>query len=278
MEFITIVHPSQKNSPRLRRRAHSHAARAAHARARRIRVAGHIAAESTSQKDASSTPPNATVSPARNLSRHLGLPSSVPASISGAFEHEPLASFLRSLTPREHYLFDFYIQVVTPDLCDRCPVLNVLGGENRQIRDNWAILSSTNLDMLKGSLLSACRWLSIVQQETEYAKLAIQYKLRLVRDLQETIGVGGLLSCRRAVSKALVLAFDEITIRDMVMAATHLEGALQIIRVAGGIEALELSGLVLFLLSSCVYGKKLLDSDPRIEIPCSAKILDKMGL
>lgn len=64
----------------------------------------------------------------------------------------------------------------------------------------------------------------------------------------------------------------------MAMAATHLAGALQIIRVAGGIEALELSGLVLFLLSSCLYGKKLLDSDPRIEIPCGAKFLDQMGL
>lgn len=181
----------------------------------------------------------------------------------------------------------------------RCPILNVLGDENRRIRDNWVILSSTNLEILKGTLLSACRWLSIVQQETEYAELAIQYKLRLVRDLQETIGMGCLLSSRSAVSKALVLAFDEVrishtitypllresvahasqvTIRDMPMAATHLAGALQIIRAAGGIEALELSGLVLFLLSSCVYAKKLLDSDPRIEIPCSVKFLDEMGL
>ncbi|KAK4039723.1 NADP-dependent oxidoreductase domain-containing protein [Parachaetomium inaequale] len=278
-------HFYQKNSPRLRRQAHSHAARASHARARRARVAAHAAFDSTSQKDASesSTHPKAvTVSPARNmnLAQRLGLhvSSSVPASISSSFEHEPLASFLRSLTSREHYLFDFYIQVVTPDMCNRCPVLNLLGDVNRRVRDNWVILSSTNVEMLRGSLLSACRWLSIVHQQPEYAELAIQYKLRLVRDLQETIGVGTPSSRRSAVSKALVLAFDEITIRDMVMAATHLAGALQIIRVAGGIEALELSGLVLFLLSSCVYAKKLLDSDPRMEIPCTGKFLDQIGL
>lgn len=29
----------------------------------------------------------------------------LPPNISGAFEHEPLASFLGSLTPREHYMF-----------------------------------------------------------------------------------------------------------------------------------------------------------------------------
>src|SRR5690242_17828409 len=99
MEFITIVHPSQKNSPRLRRKAHAHAARTSHARARRIRVAAHNAFAFTSQKDVSesSTHPKATVSlsPAQsmNLAQRLGLcvSSSVPASISGAFEHEPLA-------------------------------------------------------------------------------------------------------------------------------------------------------------------------------------------
>jgi hypothetical protein len=74
-----------------------------------------------------------------------------------------------------------------------------------------------------------------------------------------------------------MLSFPQIMIRDMPMAATHLAGALQIISVAGGIEALELSGLVLFLLASCVYAKKLLDSDPRIEIPCSARFWDQIG-
>jgi hypothetical protein len=124
MEFITIVHPSQKNSPRLKRQAHSHAARAAHARARRTRVAAHTAAlDSTSQKDASESSPHpkATVPPARktksrnmNLGSYLTIQrlglhvsSSVPASIPSAFEHEPLASFLKSLTSREHYLFDY---------------------------------------------------------------------------------------------------------------------------------------------------------------------------
>ncbi|KAK4121003.1 hypothetical protein N657DRAFT_648380 [Parathielavia appendiculata] len=274
------MHPSQKNSPRLRREAHSHAARTAHARVRRIQVARYTALKSALQKKASpTTPPKVTVSPTQNWNLASQHPSSVPAFISSAFEHEPLASFLRLLTSREHYLFNYYMRVVSPAICDRCPILNGLGIEHRRrVRDNWAILSSTDLEILRGTLLSACRWLSMVQQETEYAELAIEYKLRLVRDLQGTIRTGGLLSSRTAVSKALVLACDEITIRDMSMAATHLAGALQIIRVAGGIKVLELSGLVLFLLSSCVHGKKLLNSDPPIEIPCGTEFLNRMGL
>lgn len=104
------------------------------------------------------------------------------------------------------------MQVVSPDMCDRCPILNALGDEHRRIRDNWTVLSSTNIDVLRGSLLSACRWLSIVCQETEYAELAIQYKLRLVQDLRETMTIGDLSSSRKAVGKALVLACDEVRI------------------------------------------------------------------
>lgn len=31
--------------------------------------------------------------------------SSIPATLSGAFEHEPLASFLKTLTSTEHFMF-----------------------------------------------------------------------------------------------------------------------------------------------------------------------------
>ncbi|KAK4096700.1 hypothetical protein N658DRAFT_435552 [Parathielavia hyrcaniae] len=279
MQFITIAHPSDKDSPHLRRQAHSHAARNAHARVRRIRVARHAAERTASQTAASSTTHSEVcISLARSSAgHHPGLVSSVPASISSAFEHEPLATFLRSLTSRENYLFNHYIHVVAPTICDRCPILDGLNSEHRQrVRDNWAIMTSTDIEILRGTLLSACRWLSIIQEQAEYAELAIEYKLRLVRDLQGTISIGNLLSSRRAVSKALVLVCDEIIIRDMAMATAHVMGALQIIRAAGGIEVLDLSCMALFLLSSCVHGKRLLDADPGIEIPRSVAFLNHM--
>lgn len=62
------------------------------------------------------------------------------------------------------------------------------------------------------------------------------------------------------------------------MAATHVAGALQIIEDAGGIQAIELSCLVLFILWGCVYGKGILDSDPLIEIPQGPSLLRQMGL
>lgn len=54
----------------------------------------------------------------------------------------------------------------------------------------------------------------------------------------------------------------QVAIRDMRMAASHLTGAINIIKAAGGPEALSLSNLIKCILFSCVYGKRLLDWDP----------------
>lgn len=102
MEFITIVHPSQKNSPRLRRQAHSHAARTAHARTRRARAAKHIQEHPIDANSSDVRP----LDPAHRIVQAIGLSATVPVSIPNDFQHEPLASFRRSLTPREHMLFD----------------------------------------------------------------------------------------------------------------------------------------------------------------------------
>ncbi|CAI0646565.1 unnamed protein product [Colletotrichum noveboracense] len=215
MKFITMVHPAQKDSANLRRQAHSHAARVAHARARRRRMVEHTqrreilgVAEGDSE---------VADSEERMSSNWKNLESFVrdeitlvlPPNISGAFEHEPLASFLGSLTPREHYMFQHYVQVVVPEMLSQCPVLNYMGKHNDHVRNNWVLLSSADTDFLKGFLLAACRHLSTIKSEKEYAEIAIQYKLRYIQDLRRTILSDGPSSRREAVTRALVLAFDD---------------------------------------------------------------------
>ena len=117
MEFINTI-STEDDGATLSRRAHSHAAKAAHARTRRLCMAQYMHQKSTPHMKADDEPQNRTkdsenvVSQAQDeCKRIVSGPTSVttqtlPKSIDGAFEHEPLAGFLRSLSDREHFLFD----------------------------------------------------------------------------------------------------------------------------------------------------------------------------
>lgn len=61
------------------------------------------------------------------------------------------------------------------------------------------------------------------------------------------------------------------------MAQMHLSGALHIVNVAGGMKALGLSDVIGFLLSSCVFGKKILDSVQACIFRCNMQYMCTMG-
>lgn len=129
MEFITVSNPSRRLPAKLRRQAHSHASRATHARARRLRTEEYqrqkkIPGEESQTDEYRTTKEEQDQENINRPGRHDELilvdPSetSLPApSILGSLVHEPLASFLQSLAPREHFLFnhcacDLYIALV----------------------------------------------------------------------------------------------------------------------------------------------------------------------
>ena len=92
-----------------------------------------------------------------------------------------------------------------------CPVLKSLGEFQENMRQNWVIMSSTDTELLHSFLLAACRDLSITRLQKEYTEFAIEYKLRYVQKLRQTISVQDLSSSRTAVTRALVLAFDDVS-------------------------------------------------------------------
>lgn len=102
------------------------------------------------------------------------------------------------------------VQVVLPYLNFHCPVLKNVGESSEYMRKNWIFFSSTDADFLQGFLLAACRHLSMVNLDGDYAQFAIQYKLRYIRSLREAICSDNPSSCRIAVTKALVLTLDEV--------------------------------------------------------------------
>ncbi|KAH6679873.1 hypothetical protein F5X68DRAFT_234395 [Plectosphaerella plurivora] len=207
---------------------------------------------------------------AHDVVQAIRLPQTVPFSIPSDLQHEPLASFRQSLTEKEHFLFNLshphlYVNTITPETRNICPILNNIRNDFGQtVCDNWTILATTNMDLLRGSLLASCRYMAQVEMNSQYAQCADQYKLNIVRDLQNAIAVDSPSSRRDAVSKALVLTFDDISLQNAAMARMHLTGALHIINAAGGIAALGLSDLISYLISNCVYSKRILDEEPDV--------------
>lgn len=75
--------------------------------------------------------------------------------------------------------------------------------------------------MLQGFLLTACRHLSQSSPEHDFSELAAQYKLRHVQDLQEIMLSETPSARRKAVTKALVLATDDVGARAIYKTGYH---------------------------------------------------------
>lgn len=90
-----------------------------------------------------------------------------------------------------------------------CPLFNFFDHQPNYIK-NWVTYASTDLELLKGFLLTACRHLALDDSDKEYAEIAVQYKLTYVQSLQQHIAGESLAARRTAVTKALVLAMDDV--------------------------------------------------------------------
>ncbi|KXH34007.1 hypothetical protein CSIM01_02342 [Colletotrichum simmondsii] len=273
MEFIVIVHPNQRRSARLKKQAHAHAARVTHARSRKRQAACHGDQDLNIQVEGRGRSVILRQQEGEGVSRpqqdvvetqHLVEPS-IPSTMPGAFEHEPLASFLKSSTAEERMLFFYYGQVMVPNMDLQCPILCYLGENFDHIRRNWLLCGSTDIDLLQGFLLAASRHLSLFHGE-QWENWAAKFKLKHISDLRRALSSEDMSLRRTGVAKALVLSFDEIMLRDMQMASKHVRGAITIVRDSGGIDALGLSEIVRCVLFSCMFGKGLSDGQPLFEL------------
>ncbi|KAH7151650.1 hypothetical protein DER46DRAFT_614984, partial [Fusarium sp. MPI-SDFR-AT-0072] len=253
MEFITISHPSQCASADLRRRANSHAARVAHSRNPRARLMKDTHEQKKAEHRTVLAQPNT-----RQTSMKVNMVTNIPMSVSSALGHEPLASFLKSLTTRDRFLFDHYVHVVAPQQQQRCTFLSPLSKAQEYVRRNWVFVCSGNIELLKGFLLSAARSLAMLNDQ-EFKATAVQYKLRFIQALQQSLSAGDLSSLRSAVPQALVLAFDETMAQNRSIASKHILGAVHIIQAIGGPEKAELDSIVYFLLFRCVFEKSIVE-------------------
>ena len=90
-----------------------------------------------------------------------------------------------------------------------CKVLRGIGDDS--MRENWVKLAITDAGMLNSILLAACRHLSIMYPERPRIEQSVFfYKAYSLRDLNHDLTSQHMPPSDLTVSKALILAFDEV--------------------------------------------------------------------
>ncbi|KAI1616957.1 hypothetical protein EDD36DRAFT_430329 [Exophiala viscosa] len=225
---------------RQRRAARSHAARAAHAKARRLLTIQYQVQKEQSEIDKLSTPDNGEDSVAAPR-----IPKLLPAG-----RIDPFTSFARPFKPFEHFLFDHYMTAVVPLM--RCNDLAAYYVD--RMTRAWVPLALTDEGLTCALLLAACRHLfdhCQQSQQQHFLQLAAQYKLACVRSLREAISTD-LFFGDATITKAVMLAYDELATRNIVMWRHHLDGAVRMVNLNGGPQTLGLDGFLESVISNLI--------------------------
>ncbi|KAL5350410.1 hypothetical protein ACLOAV_003978 [Pseudogymnoascus australis] len=234
IQFINTSHQGNVVSAGEQRRANSHAARIAHAKARRLRTIEYQASKAIQAPMGSQEVEDQTIIAASGVVQPILddtveieqsiLPS--PASLLASDRRDPFESFGRPFKPVEHFLLDYYVKVVIPHMDEKCNKL---------------------VDSQKycGIFLAACRHLVEQQEQLKYLQLATQYKLYCIRALQNAISseVSSLIS-DGTVGIGILMAYDELWLGDISMTKCHLQGILKMTEHNGGMHTLGSNGFL----------------------------------
>ncbi|KAH6654922.1 hypothetical protein BKA67DRAFT_566638, partial [Truncatella angustata] len=230
---IQFVHSSRLGLPRvasaeMHRRVHSHAARTAHAKARRERLVNYQALKASSNSEDGRQPFNKATTKVE-----IAVISS-PISLLESYRRDPFASFARPLNPMEDFLLNYYMQNVVPCSDLQRSKINHPGDHTQHLNRQFVQLAATHASSLDGLFLVTCRHLSqcLPHEELYFIQLALQYKVSCARSLIEAISALGMRSSisDSIVTLAIFLAQDEILIGDITSTKRHLEGAIQMVK------------------------------------------------
>ncbi|RDW72798.1 hypothetical protein BP6252_06705 [Coleophoma cylindrospora] len=241
---IQFIYSSQPKLPGVtsvetQRRVHSHAAWAAHARARRQRLVKYQAIKADSNSEKEKQPSTRTAAEIRVAT----IPS--PISLLGSDRRDPFGSFARHLIPIEDFLLDYYMHYVVP--CSKVQRNDFNHPESckQYLNKQFIQLAATNSNSLDGLFLVASRHVSqfLPHMGPYFTQLALQYKIACARSL---MGVISSLDRRSSLSDSTVtlplfLAQDEILVGDITSTRRHIQGAIQMVKHNGVIQKIDFS-------------------------------------
>ena len=103
------------------------------------------------------------------------------------------------------------VKAVIPYLNLYCTVIKDPGNYHERMVKDWVRLGLDDPGFMSGIYLAACRHLALYEhQPVDYPLLAAEYKLACLRDLNSALAKKSPLLTDATVSKALMLAFDEV--------------------------------------------------------------------
>lgn len=244
VEFIASTFPRHIPAKE-QRKAHSHAAREAHARTRRLRMIEYQASkaiqkvESFPQVAESETITEGCDILALNV-HEAKQPVLSLLNYLGSDRKDPFSCFAREFEPIEHFLLDHCqfslhyfegtsqshadllritnliildVRAVIPHMNINCNKLRNASRYVELMTREWVRLALTNTGSLNGLFLAACRHLLMHRQEQRFVQLSIQYKLFCVQALRKTIHVETpAIISDSTIALGLFLAFDEVRI------------------------------------------------------------------
>ncbi|RDW87957.1 hypothetical protein BP5796_03651 [Coleophoma crateriformis] len=241
LQFIHSYQPELLGvtSAEAQRRVHSHAAWAAHAKARRQRLVKYQAIKAHSN-------PEKEKQPSTRMATEIGvatIPS--PVSLLGADRRDPFGSFARHLVPMEDFLLDYYMHNVVPCSNIQRNGFNHLESCTQYLNKQFVQLAATNASSLDGLFLVASRHVSqcLPHMGPYFTQLALQYKIACARSLMEEISS---LDTRSSLSDSTVilplfLAQDEILVGDIILTKRHIQGAIQMVKHNGVVQKIDFS-------------------------------------
>lgn len=215
LQFI-ITAPEAAISPTSQQRiARSHAARSAHARARRLRTSQYQAQKKREWLD--------------DVKCRLNRPTDI-VTVLPASRKDPFTSFARVLKPLEQMLFDhcmfdqntnFAAEITIPkDVTAIIPIMRCTElaiDFSQRMTSVWIPLALTEASLLDILFLASCRSLSASyhhakqeQQKQFFARLGFQYKLKSLQSLRGAISAETTVYSDSTVAKAIMLAYDEV--------------------------------------------------------------------
>ncbi|KAF2449261.1 hypothetical protein P171DRAFT_516997 [Karstenula rhodostoma CBS 690.94] len=243
IQFIVVSDPTNATSTNSPQKAHSHAARIAHARTRLARTAEYNARRSY-KADVPVDDKDRYQSKSGSATRLQLQLRSVPSPLRSmsADRRDPFNSSATDLSPIECFLLDHYAQVVVPTLNIQCRNLKDLGESTERMLREWVRLALTDAVILQGILLAACRHLiERGYQVWRFEELAAGYKVRCLRDVIDAIGSED-LDMDVTFARIFTLANDEIWLGNLDMFRRHAAGAIKLVVMHGGPGRLGLNG------------------------------------
>ncbi|KAJ5266845.1 hypothetical protein N7478_009653 [Penicillium angulare] len=280
LQFIITAPEAATSTTSQQRVARSHAARSAHARARRLRTSQYQAQKKREWLNDVNC----------RLNRPTNIVTALPAS-----RKDPFTSFARLLQPLEQMLFDHcmfdrntnFATVITipKDVTAIIPLMRCTElaiDFSQRMTGVWIPLALTEASLLDILFLASCRSLSASyhhpkqeQQKQLFTRLGFQYKLKSLQSLRGEISAETPVYSDSTVAKAIMLAYDELFIHNETMLKRHVDGAVKMVGLNGGPQTLGLDGLLEHLLSN-LLAKVVGHAGVQVNIPWDNQVTSKL--